>query len=253
MVSMSTVLVEAKVGSGDCRKNQFFSSLDQSVEQAKRVDLSTKSYFAAQSGEAPEELVVFHKTIDPNPNPNPNWNRKRLRLSKKRKLQAASKINKIFGSKKADRVMPAVHFRDVDGFGFWNRGDVIPSRDGVFCWSVSRFKDDWMREKWLALTQPFAEWCKVNEPDTLIYSGGIALHDNSYYNIRKGDLIFVNLYTCAEAKETHDRSTKHMELIKSFKDHGLEYTYSSKMYGLTLHGFLWRDGDDIEEEQKAEM
>ena len=259
---MSTVLVEAKIGAGAARVEKFLSTLDESAAKAKASEPRTLAYFAAQSGEDSHELLVFQKRMEKSIP-------RRLRLSKKRKLPSSSLVNKLVGKKKNEKnekngkeedLMPPVHFRDVQGFGFWNRPGMHANADAVFCWSVSRFQETWMRDRWLEITKPFAQWCFDNEPDTIMYSGGIALSDNSHYNIRKGDLIFVNLYTCAEAKQAHDRSQQHKDLVTSFKAHGLKYTYSAKMYGLTPtpHGFLWRDQEAIveeeeEEEQKADL
>jgi hypothetical protein len=87
-----------------------------------------------------------------------------------------------------------------------------------------------------------AEYCWIEEPDTLIYSGGIATADaDRELDIKAGDLIFLMGTTDMAAMEKHRDDPKHLALGPKFSELGInvEGTFL-RTYETTGDGYLWK-------------
>ncbi len=90
------------------------------------------------------------------------------------------------------------------------------------------------------MSQKHAEYCWNEEPDTLIYSMGIAGQDaDRGPDIKQGDLIFMMACTDMAAVEKHRLDPHHLTLGQRIIDAGVEVTPTfRKMYRTTGRGFL---------------
>ena len=100
-----------------------------------------------------------------------------------------------------------------------------------------------MGKEFLHLSSQHAAYCWNNEPDTLIYSGGLANADaDRELDIKQGDLIFVMGCTDMAAVEKHRDDPNHLALGAKIAGQqiSMENTFSLS-YRTTGQGFLWRD------------
>ena len=93
-----------------------------------------------------------------------------------------------------------------------------------------RFDDDGHRADYIRMAGDYADQCFTEQPETLIYSGGIAGQDaDRGPDIKRGDLMFTMVYTDMSAVEKHSRDLAPGEHVTP--------TFH-KMYRTTGHGFL---------------
>ena len=133
-------------------------------------------------------------------------------------------------------------FADIDDYGWWGRLENAPSMrqpDLHLVTMVTRFPDDQSRERYIDLTRAHAQYCHTAEPETLVYSGGLALRDNDRGpNIKKGDLLFVVVFANDAAAEQHRTDRAHQNVQKALKDVPRERVLLNT-YKTTSCGFLW--------------
>ncbi len=142
------------------------------------------------------------------------------------------------------RVM-STGFFDLPGFGWRGRGDnPLIQSDAVIVLSGLRFDDEAEREEYLRKATDFADYCFSEEPDTLIYTCGIAARDaDRGPDIKQGDALFFMVCTDMTAVEKHQQDPKHLALSQHFthieNEAGRKLTTTfQKMYRTTGHGFL---------------
>jgi len=105
-----------------------------------------------------------------------------------------------------------------------------------------RFGSEGMCDKFISLSSEHAAYCWENEPETLIYSGGIAKADaDRELDIKQGDLIFAMGCTDMTAVEQHRDDPKHLAMGAKFAAQGIQMENTfSRYYRTTGNGFLWR-------------
>jgi quinol monooxygenase YgiN len=139
------------------------------------------------------------------------------------------------------RVM-STSFEDVPDFGWWSRPEKPGGKDVILVVLGMRFADDESKNNFLGLSAEHAAYCLESEPDTLIYSGGIAKADaDRELDIKSGDLIFVMGCTDMAAVEKHRDDPNHLALGARFQEKGVtvEMTFH-RTYVTSGHGYLWR-------------
>lgn len=145
-------------------------------------------------------------------------------------------LNETMGARRmTKRRVMSTGFFDLPDFGFRGRGGITLIQSGaIFVLTGLRFGDDAHRSDFIRMSRDHADHCFVEEPDTLIYSGGIVARDaDRGPDIKQGDLIFIMACTDMAAVEEHYRDRQH------FIDAGVEMTTTfQKMYRMTGHGFL---------------
>ncbi len=133
-------------------------------------------------------------------------------------------------------------FSDIANYGWWSRPEYVPSmrQEGLrMTTMVTRFPDDETRQRYIDLTGAHAEYCRTAEPETLVYSGGLALRDSDRGpEIKAGDLMFTAVFANEAAAEKHRIDSRHLELQKILADVPLERVFV-KTYTTTSCGFLW--------------
>jgi hypothetical protein len=105
-----------------------------------------------------------------------------------------------------------------------------------------RFDTKTMRDEFVALGQEHAAWCLENEPDTLIYSGGLARQDaDRELDLLSGDLVFVMGCTDMRATLAHRDAPEHVALGERITASGIRLTNTfARTYETCGNGFLWR-------------
>lgn len=139
------------------------------------------------------------------------------------------------------RVM-STSFEDVADYGWWSRPEKPSGADVILVVLGMRFENDESKTRFLDLSRGHAAYCLDNEPDTLIYSGGIATGDaDRELDIKTGDLIFIMGCTDMAAAEKHSNDPNHIALGAKFSEAGvaMEVTFN-RTYRTTGHGYLWR-------------
>ena len=136
-------------------------------------------------------------------------------------------------------------FDDVKNYGWWSRKDhvnLMNERDVILTVLGMRFETAEQRDQFIDLSQVHAQYCWDEEPDTLIYSGGIATSDaDREIDLRKGDLVFVMACTDLAAFEKHRDDPNHLALGEKFSQAGINIESSfMRTYRTTGHGYLWK-------------
>jgi hypothetical protein len=133
---------------------------------------------------------------------------------------------------------------DLPDYGWWQRSDAGSGavEDQMLVLIGLRFETDAQRSEFLELSAEHADWCLANEPDTIIYSGGLARTDaDRALDLKAGDLVFVMGCTSMEAVTRHADEPRHVALAARLAELGIapENTFT-RTYRTTGRGFLWR-------------
>lgn len=137
------------------------------------------------------------------------------------------------------RVM-STQFYDVPGYGWWSREQGTEVKEGaIVVLAGFRFEGEGL-DAFLKLSGEHAAYCWDAEPDTLVYSGGIAAKDaDRGVDVKAGDLVFVMACTDMDAVNKHAEDPNHVALGDRFAASGvvLENTFA-KTYRTTGRGFI---------------
>jgi hypothetical protein len=142
------------------------------------------------------------------------------------------------------RVMSARYY-DVPGLGWWARneaGNASPEGAVIVILGM-RFENDEQRSGFIELSNGHAGYCWENEPDTLIYSGGIAAADaDRELDLETGDLVFVMACSDMAAVEKHANDPAHLALEPKMMERlgTVVEPRFLRTYRTTGHGFLFR-------------
>jgi hypothetical protein len=153
-----------------------------------------------------------------------------------------TELNETMGARRmTKRRIMSTGFLDYPGFGWRGRGGETLILSGVIIViSGLRFSDDAQRTDAIRMSQEHAEYCWNEEPDTLIYSMGIAGQDaDRGPDIKQGDLIFMMACTDMAAADKHSQDPRYLALEPEFAKAGIETIFTfTKKYRTTGHGFL---------------
>eukprot|EP00944_MAST-04C_sp_MAST-4C-sp1_P007226 g7226.t1 len=123
---------------------------------------------------------------------------------------AHKELNQEMRKKKMTKYqsLPALSFYDIPNYGWWSRSNRSQYAHTILCINVIRFNCSWMLDEFQKISSEFSEYIWINEPETLIYSGGVTTTDtrssSMEYDIKKGD--FVSIVECAN----NDALKKHL-------------------------------------------
>ncbi len=229
-----TAIVEYQIRKENTTIGEWLAEWEKRAEDARVGEPETTAYAAAVSLENDLNVLVFERYAKGNSS---------LGLHMQR--PAHSTLNEVMGERRMTkrRVMSS-HFTDVPDFGWWGRPESQDANaESVILVILGlRFEDDGMRDEFVNLSTQHAAYCWEHEPDTLIYSGGLAASDaDRELDIKKGDLIFVMGCTDMAAVEKHRDDPNHLALGAKFADKGITMQNTfSRMYRTTGKGYLWR-------------
>jgi len=147
------------------------------------------------------------------------------------------------------QALPGLLFYDIPGYGWWSRpGKQRKDKDTILIVTVLRFEQPWMLDKYIQITTEFNKYVWENEPDTLIYSGGIATTDvkKGDYEIKKGD--FISIFECTDqaALQKHADDPEHRDRLPTqFNRAGVKIKGVTQMYYRTTGiGFMNRTSSE---------
>ncbi|TDJ38213.1 MAG: hypothetical protein E2O61_04805 [Gammaproteobacteria bacterium] len=230
-----TAIVEYQIRNENTTMDEWLAEWDKRAEDARVGEPETTAYASAINLENALNVLVFERYAKGNSS---------LRLHTDR--PAHHTLIEVMGERRMTkrRVMSS-RFSDVADFGWWGRPECHDGNgEGIVLVILGlRFADAGMGEAFIKLSSEHAAYCWKNEPDTLIYSGGLARSDaDRELDIKEGDLIFVMGCTDMAAVEKHRDDPNHLALGAKMveKQLQMENTFR-RMYKTTGHGFLWRE------------
>ena len=226
-----TALVEYQVRTDETTVGDWLDEWQKRAQDALEAEPETTTYAAAASLEDESSLFFYE-----------HYENGRAGLKFHMERPSHSVLNETMGARRMtkSRVM-GTGFFDLPDFGFRGRGGItLIQRDAIFVFSGLRFADDSHKSDFISRSREYADYCLAEEPDTLIYSAGLAGQDaDRGPDIKKGDLIFIMACTDMAAVEKHHQDPRHRALGQHLIDTGARMTTTfQKMYRTTGHGFL---------------
>jgi hypothetical protein len=226
-----TAVVEFQIRAENTTMDEWLATWHARARDALEGEPETSAYEAAISDEDDSCVLVYERYARGNDS---------LKVHMERPAHA--ELTNAMGERNmTKRRVMGTRFNDVPDYGWWSRTDEPDVRsDAVVVLLGMRFRTDEDRDKFIELSGEHAAYCWDAEPDTLIYSGGIAAQDaDRGPDIKAGDLIFVMVCTDAEAVDKHANDPNHIALGARFADAGVEVERTfMKTYRSTGQGYL---------------
>ena len=228
-----TALVEFEVRTSGTSVADWLAVWQDRSEDALDGEPETSAYEAAVSEDNPNQVLIFERYTGGQASIDAHVNR-----------PAHVALTATMGERQMTRrrVMSNL-FSDIDDYGWWDRNDGRgPMRDSDVILSVlgTRFPDPASQQEYIELTRRHADYCRSEEPDTLIYNGCIAQRDaDRGPDIKAGDLIFVAGFRNKAALLKHRDDPRHLELQPLLNDIRRERKFTGT-YRTTGKGFLWK-------------
>ncbi len=229
-----TAIVEYQIRPENTTMEEWLAEWDKRGEDARTGEPETNAYAAATNLENDLNVLVFERYANGGSS---------LALHAERPAHAT--LIETMGERRMTkrRVMSSA-FTDVAGFGWWGRPESHDANAANVILVIIglRFAETAMGEAFIELSSQHAAYCFENEPDTLIYSGGLAKADaDRELDIKQGDLIFVMGCTDMAAVEKHRDDPQHIALGGEIakRQITMQNTFS-RSYQTTGNGFLWR-------------
>lgn len=226
-----TVLVEFQIRTDETTMDDWLDEWQKRAQDALDAEPETTAYAAAVSLEDESCVFVCERYVHGSAS---------LKFHMERPSHAA--LNETMGTRRmTKRRVMGTGFFDVPDFGWWRRGDnTLIQRGAIIVLLGLRFGYDAHRGDFIRMFQDYADYCWVEEPETLIYSGGIATRDaDRGPDIKQGDLILFMACTDMAAVEKHRQEPRHLALEQQLVNAGIEMTTTfQKTYRTTGHGFL---------------
>ena len=230
-----TTIVEFQVNTEKNTVEEWLVEWSKRAEDSRVGEPQTPSYAAAVNVESNDNVLVFER-----------YSRGDESLKAHLDRAAHKELQARMGEQQmTKRRVMSTRFVDVDDYGWWSRPGKTSSmtQPGVILTFLGmRFPSLDQRNEFIRLSQIHAEYCWIEEPDTLIYSGGIATADaDRELDIKAGDLIFLMGTTDMAAMEKHRDDPKHLALGPKFSELGInvEGTFL-RTYETTGDGYLWK-------------
>ncbi|MDA1076889.1 MAG: hypothetical protein O3A63_19380 [Proteobacteria bacterium] len=230
----TTAIVEYQIRAENNSMQEWLDVWSDRAEDARVGEPQTAAYAAAINLEAPDNVLVFERYQQGDQS---------LKLHVDR--DAHSHLTRTMGDRNMTRrrVMSSL-FNDVDSFGWWGRPQTMDANASghILILLGMRFATPAMRDDFLGLSAQHAVWCWENEPETTLYSGGLARADaDRELDLKQGDLVFVMGATSMEAVIKHRDEPQHLALGEEMTARGItpELTFQ-RSYESTGRGFMWR-------------
>ncbi|TDJ48957.1 MAG: hypothetical protein E2O48_01655 [Gemmatimonadetes bacterium] len=229
-----TTMVEYQIRAENTSMDAWLDEWEKRAEDALHGEPETSAYAAAINVEDETNVLVFERYEQGD---------RSLKFHMDR--HAHTTLIETMGERRMTkrRVMSA-RYPDVPDYGWWSRHTTAdPGREGAIIVILGlRFADDAKRAAFIELSSGHAAYCWESEPDTLIYSGGIAAADaDRELDLKAGDLVFVMACTNMAAVDKHSNDPQHIALGPKLAEQGivLEPKFM-RTYRTTGRGFLWK-------------
>ena len=227
-----TAVVEFQIRPENASMPEWLEVWDLRGEDARAAEPETIAYGTAVNLEDSNSVLVFER-----------YRNGRQSLDQHIARPSHAALTQTMGDRKMTRrrVMSML-FDDVPGFGWWRRDEAL-DQEGVVLYLVGmRFRTPAVRDQFIEFTAGHAEYCWREEPETLIYSAGVASRDaDREVDLKRGDLVFVMACTDMAAVQKHSEDPNHLALGPKRAELGIERTSTfTRGYRSTGNGFLWR-------------
>lgn len=226
-----TAVSEFQIRMDETTMEDWLDEWQKRAQDALEAEPETTAYAAAVSPEDESRVLIFERFAHGSAS---------LKFHVERPSHAA--LTETMGVRRmTKRRIMSVGFFDVPDFGWWGRGGNTLIQSGAIIVLLGlRFPDDAQRDDFICMSQGHADYCWVEEPDTLIYSGGIVARDaDRGPDIKQGDLIFVMASTDMAAVEKHSQEPRHLALGQQLVEAGIEMAPTfHKCIRTTGNGFL---------------
>ncbi|MEM7018362.1 MAG: antibiotic biosynthesis monooxygenase [Pseudomonadota bacterium] len=230
-----TAMVEFQIRAENTSMDAWLDEWEKRADDALHGEPETSAYAAAVNVEDDKNVLVFER-----------YDKGDSSLQFHMKRPAHNALTETMGARKMTkrRVMNA-RYADIPDYGWWSRPDSIdPAKAGAIIAILGfRFASEAQRNTYIELTSGHADYCWENEPETLIYSGGIVSADSDRdLDIKQGDIVFVMACTDMAAVNKHANDPQHLALGPKFAETigSLEPTFL-RTYRTTGKGFLWKE------------
>ena len=229
-----SVLIEYQVRTENNSVGEWLDVWNDRGEDARVGEPETDAYVAAVNLADESNVLVFERYANGQSSLDSHIDR-----------PAHGELMEAMGSRQmTKRRVMTTRFSDVDNYGWWGRpGSVNPKHVGVAIIALGfRFGSDDDLNTYLEASREHAAYCWDAEPDTLIYSAGLAMADaDREIDLRKGDVVFVMACTDLVAVDKHANDPRHLALMAELEAGiQMERTFI-RSYKTTGHGFLWRE------------
>ena len=226
-----TALVEFQIRADETNMDDWLDEWQKRAQDALEAEPETTAYAAAVSLDDESSVLIYERYAQGTASLNFHVER-----------PSHAELTETMGARRmTKRRVMSLSCVDVPNFGWWGRDDNTRIQSGaIFSISALRFGDDEQRSDAIRMSQEHAEYCWREEPDTLIYGGGIAVRDaDRGPEIKQGDFIFIMACTDLAAVEKHSQDPRHLALGPVFAKTGIKTTFRfNKKYRTTGHGFL---------------
>ena len=227
-----TALVEFEVRTDTTTMAQWLDVWSTRGRDALTDEPETTAYEAAQSEAHERQVLIFER-----------YARGQSSIDTHRQHAAHSHLQETMGARNMTRrgVMAGL-FSDIDDYGWWSRPERVEMLrvGGVrLTIIITRFPDETTKARYITLTGDHAKYCWNNEPDTLIYAGGLAVRDAERGPaIRQGDLLFVAAFADDAAAIKHRDDPVHVALQPKLAELERERILL-QTYRTSGEGYLW--------------
>ena len=229
-----TTMVEYQIRAENTSMPAWLDEWEKRADDARDGEPETSAYAAAINLDDESNVLVFERYVHGN-------NSLKLHVDRPAHATLTETMGALRMTKR--RVMSA-RYPDLPEFGWWSRPDTAdPALEGAIIMILGfRFPDDAARAAYVELTSGHAAYCWEQEPDTLIYSAGIATADaDRELDLLEGDIVFVMACTDMAAVDQHANDPEHLALGRQFSERGFDLEPKFlRTYRTTGRGFLWR-------------
>lgn len=229
-----TALVEFEVRKETTSVETWLEVWRKRGQDALEGEPETTAYEALRASEAAENILIFERY---------QYGQKSIDAHIARPAHA-SLMAEMGEARMTKRNVMSHVFCDIPDYGWWSRPDrnqTMSDRDILMTLLVTRFPNEKARADYVKLTGDHADYCRDAEPDTLIYSGGLAQSDaNRGPGIKAGDLLFVAAFADEAAAEKHRIDPVHLALQPKLQEIPRERVMVQQ-YLTTGSGFLWTE------------
>jgi len=229
-----TSVIECQIRKEKTTVNEWLSVWHERAEDARIGEPETSAYAAAINTEDELNILVFERYAKGDSSM--KWHNER---SSNDTFAAA-----MVGGQMTKRRVFSSMFTDVPNCGWWGRPQTHAedTKDAILMLRGLHFETDAMRDAFIRATERHAAYCWDNEPDTLIYSLGVASDDaDREVDLKKGDIVCVMAWASTDALERHRVDPNRAILELEYGENGIHIEILfTRYFKTTGRGFLWR-------------